>query len=515
MICKKGCTNLKKDGDWMMGEAINPANIALSQRLDENIQRINQIFQDCDDVVKKEIYIGDGTFRIYLVYVDSMADRGFIEGNVLKNLMFELKDIPSQGSYAYVKNCGLSTADVKDATTMSDVIYNVLSGNTAVFVQESDKVMIISSKDFPSRGVDEAESEVVVRGSKESFNESLRVSTVLIRRRIRDTRLKVKQAVVGRRSKTDIALMYMEDLVRPEVLAEIRHRLERIDIDGILDSGVVEQLAEKAWYSPFPQFQTTERPDKAAASILEGRIVLVVDNSPMVLLLPTTFNCFFQAADDYYNRWGIVCFTRLLRYMASFIAIAFPGAYIAVTSFHPEILPTSLALSFAASREGVPFPLAVEVLIMELAFELLREAGIRLPGPMGSTLGIVGGLIIGQAAVDANIVSPIVVIVVSLTALAAFTIPNEGFASAFRLLKFYLIALSAFLGLPGFVLGLITVLIHLAGLESFGIPYLMPFVAVTVDENSDMQDGWIRFPWFKMKERPIFTQKNHRRRMKM
>lgn len=314
---------------------------------------------------------------------------------------------------------------------MEAAVTEILSGNTVIFGTDAKRALMINSKKFPMRGVSEAESETTIRGAKDSFTESVRTNTVLIRRRIRDTRLKAEAMKIGVRTKTDVALMYMEDLVRPQVLEEIKKRLEAFVIDGIFDSGMLEQMTEKKWYSPFPQFQSTERPDKASSALLEGRVALIVDNSPMVLLLPVTLACFFQAADDYYNRWGIVCFTRFLRYVSAVTAMVLPALYIALAGFHTEIFPTSLALSLTAARQGVPFPLALEVILMEIAFEILREAGIRLPGPMGSTLGIVGGLIIGQAAVDANIVSPIVVIVVALTALSAFTIPNEGFASAF------------------------------------------------------------------------------------
>ena len=319
---------------------------------------------------------------------------------------------------------------------------------------------------------------------------------------------------IGVRTKTDVALMYMEDLVRPQVLEEIKKRLEAFIIDGIFDSGMLEQMTEKKWYSPFPQFQSTERPDKASSALLEGRVALIVDNSPMVLLLPVTLACFFQAADDYYNRWGIVCFTRFLRYVSAVTAMVLPALYIALAGFHTEIFPTSLALSLTAARQGVPFPLALEVILMEIAFEILREAGIRLPGPMGSTLGIVGGLIIGQAAVDANIVSPIVVIVVALTALSAFTIPNEGFASAFRLVKFFLILAGTFFGILGVVMGVITVLIHLCSLTSFGIPYMMPFVDTSVCPKEDYKDSAVRYPIFTMRERPVFTRRHARRRLR-
>ena len=484
----------------------------ISSQLEMNIEELKKRFENCQDVIQRRM-IAAG-LPVYVVYVDSMIDRELVEGEFLKNIMYGLEYMPKTDVLDFLQERAITTADTKAAETLEDAVLAVLSGDTALFLEDCPKALIISSKKFPTRGVQSAESEVAVRGPKDSFTESMRANTVLIRRRIRDTRLKTLQTKVGVRSQTDITVMYMEGMARPELVADIQERLKRFKIDGIFDSGSLEQLTEKKWYSPFPQFQSTERPDKAASSVMEGRIALIVDNSPMVLLLPTTLNCFFQAADDYYNRWGIVCFVRILRYAAALIAMTLPAFYIGVACFHPEMLPTSLELSFAAAREGVPFPVPVEVLLMELAFELLREAGIRLPGPMGSALGIVGGLIIGQAAVDANIVSPIVVIIVALTALASFTIPNEGFASAFRLVKFYLIFLGACLGVYGVVLGMLTVLIHLASLESFKIPYLMPYVAVKADENRDFQDGLIRMPLFKLKKRPVFARKDQRIRYK-
>ena len=277
---------------------------------------------------------------------------------------------------------------------------------------------------------------------------------------------------------------------------------------------MIEQLSEEKWYSPFPQFQTTQRPDRAAMSILEGRVIVLVDNSPTGLILPTDYNSFIKTSDDMYNRWEIASFGRILRYMAAFFAMTVPGLYLAVTNFHTQVLPTTLLLSFAAARQGVPFPAVVEVLLMEIAFELLREAGVRLPGAMGNTIGIVGGLIIGQAAVEANIVSPIVVIVVAFTALCSFAIPNEEFATSFRLIKFLFIFLCSWLGFYGFLYGLLLVLIHLSHLKSFGIPYLMPFVGADLNQYDDERDSLIRQPLFLMRRRPIYARRDQRVRLR-
>jgi spore germination protein len=248
-------------------------------------------------------------------------------------------------------------------------------------------------------------------------------------------------------------------------------------------------------------------------SILEGRAVLIVDNSPVALILPTDINSFLKTSDDYYNRWEIATLGRMLRYISAFFAMVLPGLYISVTNFHTQILPTTLILAFAEARAGVPFPGVVEVLLMEISFELLREAGVRLPGAMGNTIGIVGGLIIGSAAVEAHLASPIVVIVVSFTALCSFAIPNEEFATAFRLLKFLFIFLASWLGYFGILWGLLAVLIHLSDLKSFGIPYMMPFVGADLNGYEDERDFIWRLPLRRLTERPVYARRGRRKKL--
>ena len=369
-----------------------------------------------------------------------------------------------------------------------------------------EKGVIISTRGFPRRSVSKAETEVVVQGSQESFVETFRINTVLIRRRIKDTRLKIEQIRVGKRSKTDVGIAYISDIVRPEILKEVKKRINKIDIDGILDSSYIEQLIEDDYLSPFPQLQMTERPDKAASALLEGRIVLVVDNSPFVLIIPALLTSVYQSSEDYYQRFEIMSFVRIIRYIAGFLAVALPGFYIAVAVYHPSMIPTQLLFKIAEARGDVPVPAVFEVLLMELAFETLREAGIRLPSAIGSTLGIVGGIIIGQAAVDAGLVSPIVVIIVSLTGLCSFSIPNIALVSGFRIMKYLVILFSSVLGLFGFWLSILLILIHLVSLKSFGIPFI---------KGSDLKDTLFRVPLFKMKKRPIFANENQKVRMKI
>ncbi|QHQ62397.1 spore germination protein [Anaerocolumna sedimenticola] len=492
----------------------NRITAIMSKNLSENIDTLSALFVDCADVTKRKLTVGDtNKVDIYIIYVDNMINKGLLEEVTVQQLFASMTDMPAEGQFDYIKEKGLRTVDVAEVITMNAIIENVLSGDTVILVDGYDKAIKVSVRGMPNRGVPTSENEVAIRGSKESFSEAFYINRVLLRRRIKDTNLKIKQFKVGVRSHTDVAICYLEDVAKPEIVGDIEKRLKEYVIDGIFDSGMLEQLTERNVYSPFPEFQTTERPDKAASAILEGRVVILVDNSPLALLLPTTLNSFFQASDDSYSRWEVATFTRILRYFGAFLSIALPGLYIAVINYNAEVLTSAMALSFAAARDGVPFSVLFEVVMMEVAFQMLLEAGIRLPGPMGSTLGIVGGLIIGDAAVNANLVSPIVVIVIALTAISAFTVPNEPFASAFRIVRYLIIILSAFLGLYGFILGIMLLLNHLGGLKSFGMPYLVPFAASGINEGTDTKDAIVRLPLRDLKRRPIFSRKDERTRL--
>ena len=269
---------------------------------------------------------------------------------------------------------------------------------------------------------------------------------------------------------------------------------------------------EKKWQEIFPIYQATTRPDKAAAALVEGRVVVVFDNSPEVIIAPATINTLFQTADDYYNRWPVATFARMIRYVAAFIAVGLPGLYIAITCYHRELIPDKLLYAIADARSQLSFPVVVEVLIMELLFELLREAGIRLPSQLGNTIGVVGGLIVGQSAVEAGIVSTMVVIVVALTAIASFAIPNEAFASVFRLLKFVIIITSALYGILGFILAMLVLVFHLASLDSFGVPYMSPVVTCAYT-GEGYKDFVVRAPIKKMINRPKWSNPDERRRL--
>ncbi|MDR1663457.1 MAG: spore germination protein [Clostridiales bacterium] len=480
--------------------------------LDDNIRTLQARFTDCGDFVGRKFPVSG--FYVYMAYIDLLIDRELIDQTLMEQL-FNLK-IPSRPRdlFSFLRDHGLPTVDLTESDDFEETVKAILAGDTVLYMDGCDKAVVISTKGYPNRGVPTAETEVVVQGPKEAFSEAFRVNTALVRRRIKDTRLKIKQSVIGEITRTPIALVYLEGIARPQILREIEERIAGLTIDGIMDGGMLEQLlvGKGNRRSPFPSAQLTERPDKVASSILEGRIAIIVDGSPFVLLVPVTMNTLFQSSEDYYQHWLIMSLTRLLRYAGAFLAVALPGFYIAAAVYHPSMIPLQMAVKMSAARLAVPFPALVEILLMDAAFELLREAGIRLPGAAGGTIGIVGGLIIGQAAVEAGLCSPVVVIVVALAGIASFAIPNISLMNGLRMIKYLVLLLSSVLGLLGFCGGLLLALSHLAGLRSFGVPFLLPYAAGEMNGCNDLQDSAARQPLDRMKNRPFFAMPGSRKR---
>lgn len=474
-------------------------NQTLSTSLAQNTQILDGLFTNCDDIKKRTMKLGsDANVDACIYYVEVTVNNLSVEESVIGKLISRLMSKTPQEIYQYLSANALGITDVKELSTFDEIVMGVMIGDGVILIDGYDKAVKIKSKGYPMMGISSSERENVMRGSREGFADALKSNTALMRKRIRTNQLKVQEFIIGKESNTTVALVYMDNLVRKQVLAEITARIQNLDITNLTDTGIIEQLTEESDRSPFPQYQTTERPDTAVQAVMKGRITLFVDNTPVALLLPTNFNDFLKTPDDYYERYGIVTLARIVRYMAAFFSLCLPAVYLAVMTYHPDILPANMLFAFASGRSSVPFPSVAEVFIMEFAFELLREAGIRIPGPMGSTIGIVGGLIIGQAAVSAGIVSPVIVVVVAFTALSSFAIPNNELSSAFRILKYFLILLSYALGFFGIVLGFILIALHLASLRSFGLPYLMPIAAGDINQRKDMKDMLLRFPLKKM-----------------
>ncbi len=479
----------------------------------ENEAYVRKQCEKCDDIVIRPMRLGsEKKVDCLVVYIEVAVSNMMLVDSVIGKMINHFWEIPPEKMKEFLDDNSLGISDVKELPTMEEAMKAMLAGNAIFFMDGYDKAIKISSKGYPNMGVSEADREKVLRGSKEGFSDSAKSNSALVRKRLRSTGLKIEELFVGVRSDTLVHILYMEDLVYEPLLEEIKERLQSFEIDGVLDSGMLEQLTEENWLTPFPQFQTTERPDRAAMEILNGRIVLIADNSPLALLLPTTFNNFLQVSEDRYNRFEMVSFLRCLRFMAVLVAMLLPGLYLATIRFHTQILPGNLILSFAQAREGVPFSGIVELIFLELAFELIREAGVRMPGSLGNAIGIVGGLIIGQAAVEANLVSPIVVMIVALTALGSLAIPSEEFSSPFRLMKYGFLFLGGFFGLLGMILGMYGLISHLSGLTSFHIPYLTPFVGRELDQGQG--DTILRKPFYKMRRRPVYANKNNRVRLR-
>ena len=483
----------------------------ISAVLRENEEYLRERLSDCEDILIRPMRLGnEKKVDCLMIYIEVAVSNMMLDDSAIGKLVNHFWEADAGEIREFISRNSLGIADVKKLTDMEEAVTALLAGNAIFFMDGYDKAMKIASKGYPSMGVTEAETEKVLRGSKEGFGDSVKTNSALVRKRLRDTRLKVEQYSIGTRSHTVVQVLYMEDLVREGLLDEVKKRLSRYEIDGILDSGMLEQLTEDTWYSPFPQYQTTERPDRAAQEILNGKVVILCDNSPEALVLPGNFNSFMESSEDWYNRFEMATFLRVLRYLAMAAATLLPGLYLAVIRFHTQILPSNLILSFAEAREGVPFSSVTELICLELSFELIREAGVRIPGALGNAIGLVGGLIIGQAAVEANLVSPIVVMIVAITALGSLALPNEEFASSFRLLKYVFLVLGGFLGIYGIVLGLYLTVSHLAGLLSFGAPYLAPFIR----KERETGDTIWRLPIRKRKFRPLYARSEERLRLK-
>ncbi len=488
----------------------NEHNTELSIELAMNEKMLREIFQECSDVVFRPISVNP---KILLIYIDGLSDTKTLDKVLLEQILSDgapsgLNGVPKLGQIIQQQLVAIS--QVQTVSTLNDVIDGVLKANIALLVEGESEALIADLKGSEKRGVEEPVAEVSVRGPRDGFTETLRTNTSLIRRRIRSPKLKMESITVGQLSQTDIVIAYIDGVVSNTILEEVRKRTSRIQIDGVLESGYIEEFIEDTPWSPFPQIQNTERPDVVCASLFEGKIAIIVDNTPFVLIVPMTFWTGLQAVEDYYERSIYTTFVRFVRFFLANIALLLPSMYVALSTFHQQLIPTNLLISISNSREGVPFPTFVETLLMEFMFEGLREAGIRMPKAVGSAVSIVGALVIGQAAVQAGIVSAPVVIIVATTGIASFAVPRYNFGTAYRLLRFPMLILAGILGLYGVISGLFIIIIHLLGLYSFGVPYMSPVAPLTL---RNLKDVFIRAPRWSMTDRPEFTSGANKRRI--
>ena len=487
----------------------------LSSSLEDNIILFKSIFKDCSDIVYREFIVGDEQkLSGLLIWLDGLADKNTLNSNIMKSLIDETRFINPKGSntatraFSLIRDSLLSVADMKEQTKINDIVDSVLTGESAILIDGVPISLIISTKSWESRDVTDPITEGVVRGPRQGFTENVRTGTSLIRRIVKTPQLKMEEFKVGSLTKTDVIMAYIQGIASDKVVEEVRRRISRINVDSILESGYIEELIEDQPFSLFPQIEHTERPDKAAAQLLEGRVVILIDGTPFSLIVPTVFFQFLQSSEDYYERYPLGFAVRIVRTLAFALSLFLPSLYIAITTYHQEMLPTPLLISIAGGREGVPFPALVEGLLMEVTIEALREAGVRLPRPVGQAVSIVGALVVGQAAVQAGIVSSAKVIVVSVTAISSFSTPAFNLAAAIRMIRFPMMILASFLGLYGVMLGVLILQFHLCSLRSFGVPYFAPIAPFRL---SGLKDMLFRAPWWMMQKRPLYAKQNRKR----
>lgn len=466
----------------------------------------------------------DKEYKAFLLYIDGMIDSTTINDFVLKPLMLRnranthtekeekstsiavasnisVRKVKKFQLEDYIYNSLIPQNSISKETEFAKIISDVNSGNCALFIDTLPSAFSIEVKGFKARSVSTPNNEVVVRGSQEAFVEAIRVNTSLLRRIVNNENLVIESTDVGTVTRTKIAICYMKNITNDELVAEVKYRINNLQIDSLVSSGQLEQLIQDNTHMAVPQMIATERPDKAANHLLEGRVVVIVNGSPYVLIMPGVLVDFMSSPEDMNLRYQFSNLLKLVRFIAAFFALLLPGLYVAITNYHQELIPTELLFAISASRQTVPFPVIFEIIIMEISFELIREAGLRVPSPIGPTIGIVGALVLGDAAVNANIVSPILIIVVAITGICSFAIPDFSLSFSLRLFRFFYIILGYLLGFLGIGFGLFVHAILLSNLNSFGVPYLSPYLPVS---NTGNDTAYFLSPIWKREKRADF-----------
>lgn len=497
------------------GSTINNSNTKLKKSLHQNISMIRDLFKSDETIIFREFDSRQNVnLKFCAISANGMMDKKIVDEYVIQPLM--------EADYSSIKYTGTVSSqniidillkkvvlnvDVRRTSNLEQAIEEMVYGDTIILVDGFQELLIADTKGWAMRAIEEPLSERGIKGPREGFNESIITSVSLIRRRIRNPELKFEFRDIGVRTKTKICICYINNLANDKIIQELKARLNKIDFDGILYSQTIEEFISDAPLSIFKTIGTTERPDVVAGNLLEGRIALLCDGTPFVITLPYLFVENFQSVDDYDNNYVFGSFNRLLKYFAFFLTISVPSLYTAITTFHQELIPTSLLLSVANARMGVPLPTVVEAFTMLVGFELLREAGVRLPQPAGQAISIVGALVIGDAAVTARLISAPMVVVIALTVIASFLMPRM--VAPFIILRAVLLILGGFIGLYGYVFGIIGLFIYLMSIRSFGVPYT---IGVGLIKPEMLKDTAVRVPWWYMKLRPRLISRDLKRK---
>lgn len=497
-------TPLPKNSNRRSGE--QPVqDVSYGPDLESRLHWLENAFENCTDIITRKFTISTGQ-ECALIYVRGMINQLTAQNFVIRSLQREAAELKDSTIYQFLfEDKGLSVSQNDIINDLNQGMQIVLQSGALLLIDGDERMLTFNLSDYPTRSIEDAPNEAVIRGPRESFIEDLEKNLTLIRRRIKSNRLKIESMTGGQLTQTSISIVYVEGVCKPELVREIKRRMSHIDTANIEGATSIEEVIEDNPYSPFPQMQYTERPDVVSGSILEGRVAILVDGTPMALLAPVTLPMLLQSAEDYYQHYVAANWIRWIRFIFVIVSLLLPSLYIAVTTFHPEMIPSKLLTTIAAARENVPFPALLEAFMMEIAFEALREASVRIPKSIGQAVSIIGALIIGTAAVEAGIVSAAMVIIVSLTGIASFIIPHFDLGLSFRFLRFPIMFLASMLGMYGITCGLILIYIHLVHLKSFGVPYMSPITPLV---SEDLNDTLVRVPWWKMNKRPKQLTRN-------
>ncbi|NMB07068.1 MAG: spore germination protein [Tissierellia bacterium] len=473
----------------------------ISKKLHINKEKIIKTFHNTSDLIVYELET-ENNIKAMICYIEGFIDKNILDRDIVKPIILNLNTSKDLEKILYVSS-------MKKEIDLEEIANKLNYGSIALFIDGINYSYTINLNKWDKRNIEEPEAEAVVRGPKEGFIEDILVNKVMLRRRIRNSNLVFEDKTLGKQTKTQISIAYINGIVNEDVLNEVKSRIGKIDIDGVLESGYIQQLIENNPTSFISTISDTQKPDVVAGKLLEGRVAIFCDGTPHVLTIPKFFVENLQTSEDYYTRPYFATFLRGLRVFSLFLSIVLPGLYVALQTFHQEMIPTVLLITMAGAREGVPFPAIVEAFLMTLMLELIKESGIRLPRAVGSAVSIVGALVLGQAAVEAGIVSAPMVIVVAATAIAEFAVPS--LTEAVVIYRFILILLGGFMGLYAMICGLVIIIVQIISLDSFGIPYGFPLAPVN---KQGLKDSIIRFPLWTFIFRPDTLEKRNRVRQK-
>ena len=520
-------SNLNLENETL--ESADTSNDTVFPSLDVNLEYVKTRF---NSLINSDIKIRDFTlnarnkqYNAFLVFIDGMISQDIMNNYILKPLMLRNSANSFEGEQTriiaeaktnnitvrkvkkfnivdYISSCLLPQNNIKKLNKFDDIVSEVNSGSCALFIDTLDICFSIEVKGYQMRSLTSPNNEIIVRGPQVGFTENIRTNTSLLRRYINNENLIIESINVGKLSKTSCAVCYLKNIANTDLIAEVKYRLNNLGLDYLISSGQLEQLIQDSDLCSLPQIVSTERPDRASNLLYQGRVCIIVNGSPYVLIAPGILSDFIDSPEDLNLKHQYSNFARVLRIVASIISLLLPGIYIAITNFHQELIPTELLYAIISSREFVPFPILFEILVMEFSFELIREASLRVPSPIGPTIGIVGALILGQAAVEANIVSPILIIIVALTGICSFAVPDFSLSFHFRIMRFIYILLGAMAGFLGIAAGVCIHLIVISNMKSFGVYYL----ETNIFKKNNVGNGVILAPAFNREDRAGFLK---------